>query len=270
MRSLRSAFTLIELLVVIAIIAILAAILLPVFAQARESARQIVCGSNMRQLGLAFRIYTTDYDERWPPAFSVGRPVPSMSLATPWIGYDNNNNPHDDGEFTGSVIEPARNPIHPGVIDPYLKNEGIKRCPDMPGAWQLALALNGFSRGNPSAYYTTNPAAQGNEYSPFFKDQVADPATGRTYALAAVDAEIDEPATTLALWEHENPDPMCNFLQPPDWQDSPPGGQYLDHFHLLHRNGSTTLWTDGHVKHQIYGQLKRRWFSCIKSIYPSP
>ena len=59
-------FTLIELLVVIAIIAILAAILFPVFAQAREKARQTACLSNLKQIGLAFRMYTQDYDETYP------------------------------------------------------------------------------------------------------------------------------------------------------------------------------------------------------------
>ena len=65
------AFTLIELLVVIAIIAILAAILFPVFAQARAKARQAACLSNMKQIGNALMMYTQDYDETLPIQYSV-------------------------------------------------------------------------------------------------------------------------------------------------------------------------------------------------------
>src|SRR5437660_12242245 len=62
----RTGFTLIELLVVIAVIAILAAILFPVFAQARESARKATCQSNLKQIGLAFQLYLQDHDETFP------------------------------------------------------------------------------------------------------------------------------------------------------------------------------------------------------------
>ncbi|RYG63911.1 DUF1559 domain-containing protein, partial [bacterium] len=64
--SRKGAFTLIELLVVIAIIAILAAILFPVFGRARENARRSSCLSNMKQIGLGMMQYTQDYDEKFP------------------------------------------------------------------------------------------------------------------------------------------------------------------------------------------------------------
>src|ERR671938_833458 len=74
MRHRKTGFTLIELLVVIAIIATLAAILFPVFSQARESARQAACLSNGKQIGLALNMYLQDYDEAFPPA-DYGAPV---------------------------------------------------------------------------------------------------------------------------------------------------------------------------------------------------
>ncbi|MBB6052734.1 DUF1559 domain-containing protein [Armatimonas rosea] len=82
----RRAFTLIELLVVIAIIAILAAILFPVFAQAREKARQTACLSNMKQIGLGLMMYLQDYDEVLPMAQSYGPYNAALpSLTSPYV-----------------------------------------------------------------------------------------------------------------------------------------------------------------------------------------
>ena len=86
----RRGFTLIELLVVIAIIAILAAILFPVFARAREKARQTSCQSNLKQIGLAMRMYMGDYDERVLPSRLGGSPtdVCWTALTQPYINND--------------------------------------------------------------------------------------------------------------------------------------------------------------------------------------
>jgi prepilin-type N-terminal cleavage/methylation domain-containing protein/prepilin-type processing-associated H-X9-DG protein len=93
-RRRLAGFTLIELLVVIAIIAILAAILLPVFAQAREKARQASCQSNLKQLGTAVMMYVQDYDETYPPGMD-----PCWTFA--W----------------------------PSMIQPYVKNIDVFSCP---------------------------------------------------------------------------------------------------------------------------------------------
>ena len=98
-------FTLIELLVVIAIIAILASILFPVFARAREKARESSCMSNEKQIGLAIHMYSTDYDELMPIA----------------------------------CYKPITDPAYPGcpglkdVIMPYVKNTQVFRCPSDKG-----------------------------------------------------------------------------------------------------------------------------------------
>lgn len=95
-------FTLIELLVVIAIIAILAAILFPVFAQARESARMTSCLSNMKQIGLALRMYAQDYDEKYSNIREYSDP--SVGCCNQSLTWKN-------------------------VIQPYIKNKGVFGCP---------------------------------------------------------------------------------------------------------------------------------------------
>ncbi len=264
--SSRAAFTLIELLVVIAIISILASILFPVFAQARETARQTACASNMKQIGLAMRMYCQDNDEVWVSAYTQGS-GPNGSSVQPWIGFDNNNAP-SASPIGGDMTLPATHAPHPGSLDAYIRNNQIRKCPDAPNAWQMALGLNGFNAYLASDYYATNPGAQGKEFGPSFRSQQTDAVTGQNIVIGALDAEIQQPSSTLVAWEHQNAAPECNFLQSPDWLTTPPKGDYRDHFHLLHRNGATCLWCDGHVKHVLYDSLQRAWFSCRKDIYP--
>src|SRR5688500_12088066 len=85
-RKEKQGFTLIELLVVIAIIAILAAILFPVFARARENARRASCQSNLKQIGLGIAQYTQDYDERMVPSYqSDSNSPPWQTLLQPYV-----------------------------------------------------------------------------------------------------------------------------------------------------------------------------------------
>lgn len=266
MPNLRRAFTLIELQVVIAIIAILAAILFPVFAQAKASAKQIACLSNMRQFGLAFTMYSSDNDDVWLCAAMPSDLGPNFAPQQMWVGYDNDNYPLNGG-FYGLVYEPATRPPRAGAIDPYVKNDAIKRCPEMPGSWQMAMALNWWTPDNYSDYYLRNPTAQGKEYGPASKTTGVW-TDGQDYAFGANSSEVDEPSNTLVLWEHLARVPLCNFLQSWDWFDSPPDDEDLKaHFHFLHRDGANTVWADGHAKRMVYGQLRRPMFSCNKSIY---
>ncbi len=115
MRWRQRGFTLIELLVVIAIISILAAILFPVFAQAREKARQSVCESNLRQIGLAFLQYEPDYDDRLPD-----RPDLKTALGYhPWTTW-----PPSDPRGGWAAV----------VLDPYIKSSAIWACPSISGS----------------------------------------------------------------------------------------------------------------------------------------
>ncbi len=149
MTLLRRAFTLIELLVVIAVITILAAILYPVFAQAREKARQTSCVSNLRQIGLAVAMYVQD-NEGYPVHSSAS----SVTPRTRWPDY----------------------------IHPYVKNEGLFLCVSIP----RDLARKPFAH-NPSILYGGygyNYQYLGNSRFPFSAPDAQVTVPAQTFAFA--------------------------------------------------------------------------------------
>ena len=123
--SLRKAFTLIELLVVIAIIAILAAILFPVFAQAKAAAKKTVCLSNEKQIALGAIMYSNDYDDMFPLADTVKTISPGVYAVQFWwyAVTDNYNTTPITSSYTDSG----------GLIQPYIKNSQIDGCPMATG-----------------------------------------------------------------------------------------------------------------------------------------
>ena len=160
----RRGFTLIELLVVIAIIAILAAILFPVFAQAREKARQTSCLSNTKQVGLAFTQYVQDYDEHFPNVLAMldmGNGVKDYTTAavtTNGTGCPLGGSVSSTvgklggwmyicgvGKGAGGITDydPAQ-----GTINPYTKNSQMFVCPSDSSGQKNSYALNALTLNN--------------------------------------------------------------------------------------------------------------------------
>jgi len=185
-----SAFTLIELLVVIAIIAILAAILFPVFAQARESARKITCVSNLKEIDLAWQMYAQDYDETFPLSRYCNGPIVNGTGTCPdgiqhyWLEavYPYIKNGGDTNWSNGSQDLNSSGP-------------SIFLCPDLEVA---APAVD--DAGNPSGYGSPSPAPD-------------------TYPLLSYAPNIDVTAAWDTLgesWTHDSATPgtLASFAQP--------------------------------------------------------
>ncbi|GIV07499.1 MAG: hypothetical protein KatS3mg017_0701 [Fimbriimonadales bacterium] len=219
LNSLRRGFTLIELLVVIAIIAILAAILFPVFAQARESARQTSCLSNQRQFALATLSYVQDYDEQFPQS------VYSMERA---------------------ILNPGSNDRVFTVFDalfPYMKNNQIIICPsNRPGIdFQTILQNLGLRTSGNFRYasYAMNFA--------LFQDPALPPGLFEQDPVVSLAAIQDPVNTTMfydSVYKRAN-DPVI------DARCRPPVGPFgWDNFpgDPRHKDGININFVDGHAK----------------------
>jgi prepilin-type N-terminal cleavage/methylation domain-containing protein len=147
--SFRRGFTLIELLVVIAIIAILAAILFPVFAQAREKARQASCTSNMKQIGLAILMYAGDYDEQLPWGYADPVRTTWYDLVEPYVKVG----------ASGFGFVSATGVQRPFYICPSFQNQEVPMQPGDPAplafpASQITPAMSYAANGNTIPMFT--------------------------------------------------------------------------------------------------------------------
>ncbi|MBI3261021.1 DUF1559 domain-containing protein [Candidatus Berkelbacteria bacterium] len=207
----KKGFTLIELLVVIAIIAILAAILFPVFAKAREKARQSSCMSNMKQLGLACIQYAQDYDERFAMAIFFPATQPAAQGPSP----------------CAQIVYYS--------IQPYLKNQQIMICPseakpiDVTNLWTGSI-LTGFpncgDRANPffSAYVPNFGLFLPSTPFPNIQQQ------GGPCSMSKIGA----PASVSMFWD--------------GWLAWVPPANFPSTVDMRHNGSCNVAWADGHAK----------------------
>lgn len=218
-RNTPPAFTLLELIVAIAIVAVLAGVLIPVFARVRAAARQTTCLSNLRQLGAAFTLYTQDADERLPGATDG---VNGIGLAGGWVYY---------GAFPANRL-PGSFLVRRGALYPYVSDARVFACPDDEQGQSagVSYALNGL---------LTAPAAEG-------------------YRPGIALAEAPAGAASLLLAEEasrQGQDPIGDVLRSASTDDGFLNREVGNFVAERHAGGSVRLFLDGHVKWMRPGGL---------------
>ncbi|MDK3158760.1 prepilin-type N-terminal cleavage/methylation domain-containing protein [Kamptonema cortianum] len=217
----RRAFTLIELLVVIAIIAILAAIIFPVFARAKAAAKQTACISNLKQVGSAIGLYMADYDDVFPFA------VDAIDKAQPqiWNGFP---------AFQALIPEM---PLLSEVLQPYLKSKEVFHCPSDTGSQVLD--------DRPQIPFVTSPSTHAAwKSSYFFRTEIA----FRLFSQAG----LQLPANVNVLFDasghwHGSGGPMSPNVTQQQYEKKLRGYRY------------NTLFGDLHVKSLTFDALEEAW-----------